>query len=173
MSDEEDEDEIDDEEDDDFDEEGEGEEGEDEEENGVPGKPVHGVSDATKPVPVSTTPLEPSHSLTPSQEQAPPKKKLKTAPAGDADVPQKNGAAKKAVATNGDEEEEEVELDEDEEFDEEEAEGEEEEEEEEEEGGEEEGPGDALPAKGVKVAGAPGAAEPASKAVAAGGDDED
>lgn len=55
MSDEEDEDEIDEEEDDDFDEEGEGEEGEDEEENGVPGKPVHGVSDATKPAPVSTT----------------------------------------------------------------------------------------------------------------------
>jgi hypothetical protein len=114
-------------------------------------------------------------SLTEPPDQAPPKKKLKTAPAAEGEVPRKNG-----TAANGDEEEEEAEDEEEEEFDEEEegegeeeeGEGEEEEEEEEEEeGGEEE---EEAPAKGVgKVAGGPKAAKDQSQAVAAGGDEED
>lgn len=94
--------------------------------------------------------------------QAPPKKKLKTAPATEK-APQKNGAV-----ANGDEEDEEAEGEEDEEFDEEDEEGDEEEEE------EEDGEEEEAPAKGVgKVAAATGDGKAESKAVAAGGDEED
>jgi hypothetical protein len=101
----------------------------------------------------------------PLTEQAPPKKKLKTAPAAEDKAPRKNG-----TVANGDEEDEEGEggEEEEEEFDEEdeEAEGEEEEEE----GGDEEGE---LPTKGVGKVSAPSAGKAGSKAVAAGGDEED
>jgi hypothetical protein len=101
------------------------------------------------------------------QEQAPPKKKLKTASAPDVKAPQKNGT----VAANGGGEVEEPELEEDEEFDEEEAEGEDDEEDEED---EEDEVGDEVLAKGVgKVAGAPAAKKGTSQAVAAGGNDDD
>ncbi len=97
--------------------------------------------------------------LTLAQAQAPPpKKKQKTAPS--AEAPHKNGAV-----ANGDEEDEEAEGEEDEEeeeFDEEEGDLEEDEEDEE----------DEVPAKGVGKVAAPGA-KAGSKAVAAGGDEED
>lgn len=92
--------------------------------------------------------------------QAPPKKKLKTAPVTEK-APQKNGAV-----ANGDEEYEEAEGEEDEEFDEEDEEGDEEE--------DEDGEEEEAPAKGVgKVAAATGDGKAESKAVAAGGDEED
>jgi hypothetical protein len=104
--------------------------------------------------------------LTFSEEQAPPKKKLKTAPSAKQEAPHKNG-----TASNGHDEDEEGEGEEDEEFDEEEEEGEGEDEEEEEEGDEEE----EVPTKGAgKVVSAPSAGEGESNAaVAAGGDDEE
>ncbi len=112
-------------------------------------------SDPTSP---ESSPVISRPSLTSIPAQAPPKKKLKTAPAAERAAPHKNGAV-----ANGDEEDEEGEGEEDEEFDEEE-EGFEEEEEDEE---------DEVPAKGVGKAAAPAAGKAGARAVAAGGDEED
>jgi hypothetical protein len=103
--------------------------------------------------------------LTLVQEQAPPKKKLKTAPVVEA--AQKNG-----TAANGHGKDERAEVEEEEEFDEEdeedeEAEGEEDEEEEDDVDDEE------VPAKGVGKVAAPAVGKADSKAVAAGSDEED